>query len=94
MLVACQDCKPFSSQLGDAIQATLYSNKSAFKLLLADLETGDDLKLKVSIFTTAITTKAATATILLPTVTMTIIITVTATTTSLSSATKAAAKLK
>jgi hypothetical protein len=51
MLIACQDSKPFNSQLGEVIQCILQAKKNVFKALLVEMETGSDLKLKEVVFT-------------------------------------------
>jgi hypothetical protein len=46
MLIACQECKQFSGDLGDAFEYMLNSNKKLFWSLLQELENGSDLKFK------------------------------------------------
>jgi hypothetical protein len=46
MLIACQECKQYSGDLGDALENMLNSNKRLFCSLLHELEKGKDLKFK------------------------------------------------
>eukprot|EP00026_Physarum_polycephalum_P004573 Phypoly_transcript_04595.p1 GENE.Phypoly_transcript_04595~~Phypoly_transcript_04595.p1 ORF type:complete len:381 (+),score=52.90 Phypoly_transcript_04595:586-1728(+) len=47
MLIACQECKQYSGDLGDALEGMVNSNKRLFCSLLHELEKGKDLKFKV-----------------------------------------------